>query len=103
MMMDEMMRQMMGGFGPLAVLLNILITLGVLALVVWAVTRLLPSRPESTRGEAEQPDPAEEILRGRFARGEIDAGEYERSLTVLRGDPDGEDRAGSEEKGSEER
>jgi uncharacterized membrane protein len=30
-------------------------------------------------------DPAEEILRGRLARGEIDAEEYERSLRVLKG------------------
>jgi hypothetical protein len=32
-----------------------------------------------------QVDPAEEILRGRLARGEIDAEEYERCLRVLRG------------------
>jgi len=30
-------------------------------------------------------DPAEEILRGRLARGEIDAAEYERALKVLKG------------------
>lgn len=100
--MDEMMRQTMGGFGPLAVLLNILITLGILALAVWALTRLLPSNRDSTDSEQEQTDPAEEILRGRFARGEIDAGEYARSLAILRGDAGREDREGSGQR-SEER
>lgn len=95
MTMDEMMRQMMGGFGPLAVLLNTLITLGILALVIWAVTRLFPTRRGGTEGEEEQTDPAEEILRGRFARGEIDADEYRRSLAILRGDSEHEDREGS--------
>lgn len=95
MTMDEMMRQMMGGFGPLAVLLNTLITLGVLALVVWAVTRLLPAPRDRAEPGDGQTDPAEETLRKRFARGEIDADEYERSLTILRGDPVREDREGS--------
>lgn len=102
MTMDEMMRQMMGGFGPMAVLLNILITLGILALAVWGLTRLLPTRRNGTDAEQEQTDPAEEILRGRFARGEIDADEYARSLAILRGDAGREDREGSGQR-SEER
>jgi uncharacterized membrane protein len=51
----------------------------VLGLVLWAVFKVLPS-PWPDRGE----DSAEETLRQRFARGEIDAEEYQRSLEVLR-------------------
>ncbi len=46
--------------------------------------RLFPNRGGSERHGA-RVDSAEEILRERFARGEIDAEEYERSLEVLRG------------------
>jgi putative membrane protein len=66
-----------------------LILVLVLILVVWALIRAFPdwqdrvglnNRREDSRGE----DSAEETLRQRFARGEIDAEEYERSLEVLR-------------------
>jgi uncharacterized membrane protein len=62
----------------------------VLVVVVWAVIKLFPDwqdrvglygrRQDSGREE----DPAEETLRQRFARGEIDQEDYERSLEVLR-------------------
>jgi uncharacterized membrane protein len=48
----------------------ILILAGILAVAAWGVTRLLPSR----RGE--RTGSAEDILRERFARGEISAEEY---------------------------
>lgn len=70
---------MMGGLGWPWVLASLLFWGGLLALVVWAVVRFLPGR----RSE-EHPESAEEILRVRFARGEIDADEYERSLEILR-------------------
>ncbi len=74
---------MMGGGGG-----SILITLLVLGLVVWVLIKVFPdwqdrlglNRSEDSRRE----DSAEEILRQRFARGEIDAEEYERTLEVLR-------------------
>lgn len=78
---------MMGGFdgmmgGWMWMLFFLLFWGGLLALIVWAVVQVLSrrdgERPER-RGES-----AEEILRARFARGEIDAEEYERSLEVLR-------------------
>ena len=53
----------------------LLVVVGLLAVAVWATTRVLPSR----RG-----DPAEEIIRERFARGEISAEEYVQSYEVLR-------------------
>jgi putative membrane protein len=78
---------MMGGwgaFGWLWMLLPLLFWGGLLAVIVWAVMRVFPNRrPEDGRSEA-RGDPAEDVLRERFARGEVDAEEYERSLEVLR-------------------
>ena len=59
----------------------ILVLAGLLAVVAWGVTRLLPSR----RGE--RAGSAEEILRERFARGEISAEEYVKSYQVLHETP----------------
>ncbi len=55
----------------------ILVLAGLLAVAAWGVTRLLPSR----RGE--RAGSAEEILRERFARGEISAEEYAKAYEVL--------------------
>ena len=59
------------------------------ALLVWIVFR---DRPDARQrilsvfvAQQSRTDPAEEILRGRLARGEIGAEEYERSLRVLKG------------------
>jgi putative membrane protein len=73
------MHGMMGAWGPFALIgmfFNLVVFIGVLALLAWGASRLLPGG-----GRAE---PAEEILRERFARGEITAEEYERALGVLR-------------------
>ncbi len=59
----------------------ILVLAGLLVMAAWCVTRLLPSR----RGE--RPGSAEEILRERFARGEISAEEYVKSYEVLHETP----------------
>lgn len=50
---------------------------GLLVAIAWGAVRIFE------RGE-EESESAEEILRERFARGEIDAGEYEQTLEVLR-------------------
>ena len=55
----------------------ILVLAGLLAVAAWGVTRILPSR----RGE--QAGSAEDILRERFARGEISAEEYVKAYQVL--------------------
>jgi uncharacterized membrane protein len=73
---------MMGGGGGSILLLLVLVV------VVWALIKAFPdwqdrvglNRREYSRGE----DSAEETLSQRFARGEIDAEDYERSLGVLR-------------------
>jgi putative membrane protein len=59
----------------------ILILAGLLAVAAWGVTRILPSRRGKRAGSAE------EILRERFARGEISAEEYVKSYQVLHETP----------------
>lgn len=71
-------------FGPW-VLLPFLFWIGLLALVAWIVTRLFPRRRDGASGSANRRDPAVEILRERFARGEVTTEEYLRSLRILRG------------------
>lgn len=78
------MNGMMNGFGFSGMLVNLLLLAGLLAFVAWTVVRVLPSARDER--SSSRPDP-EEILRERFARGEIDADEYERSLAILRGEP----------------
>src|ERR671921_1722493 len=58
---------------------------GILFLIAWILARLFPRNRPADRREAPR-DPAEEILRERFARGEISAEEYGRSLEILRGE-----------------
>ncbi|RME43771.1 MAG: SHOCT domain-containing protein [Chloroflexi bacterium] len=76
-----------GGLGILGMLINLVIWIGLLALivygVVWAVRQLgggdrvtYPAAPGEGRLPATQS--AEEILKARLARGEIDEDTYER-------------------------
>ena len=58
---------------------------GILFLIAWILARLFPHNRSNGRSEASR-DSAEEILRERFARGEISPEEYTRSLKILRGD-----------------
>jgi putative membrane protein len=66
------------------VLLLILFLGGLVAVVTWLVVRIFPKVRGDERLEAPR-DSAEEILRERFARGEITAEEFERSIEILRG------------------
>ncbi|HEX6129590.1 MAG TPA: SHOCT domain-containing protein [Candidatus Limnocylindria bacterium] len=63
-------------------LLPILFWIGVLLLGVIVVVRLINRDRAGMPGYGS--DSAEEILRRRFAAGEIDADEYERRLEILR-------------------
>jgi putative membrane protein len=57
-----------------------------LAFIAWILTRLFPRR-RGRDGEAGSPrDSVEEILRERFARGEVSEGEYLRALEILCGE-----------------
>ena len=66
------------------VLLLIAFLGGLVAVVVWLVVRVFPKvRRDEQMGTPR--DSAEEILRERFARGEITAEEFQRSIEILRG------------------
>jgi uncharacterized membrane protein len=67
---------MMGG--------GLILTLLVLGVVVFAIIKVFPDWQDRVGLSNGREDSAEEILRQRFARGEIDAEDYERSLEVLR-------------------
>lgn len=81
---------MMWGYGwawPMVLWMGIgaLFLLAVLGLIVWVIARLL-----GNRGTFSQPGPlaapsAQEILRQRYARGEIDATTYEQMRERLGG------------------
>jgi len=62
---------------------ELILVLLVLGVVVWAIIKVFPDW-QNRMGLDRREDSAEETLRQRFARGEIDAQEYERSLEVLR-------------------
>ena len=67
-----------GGFWMLG---GLLLMIGVIVLVVWAVTNL--SRPgHATTRDPSRPTP-NEILRERFARGEISEQDFEQAKKVL--------------------
>jgi putative membrane protein len=83
-----MMDGMMGGGGWLWMLLPLLFWGGLLAFAAWALVRIFPNRSSDDRGAGGQEESAEEILRKRFARGEIAAEEYQRSIEVLKGERD---------------
>lgn len=72
-----------GLFGVVGTIVPLLFWGGLIALAVWAVLRLT-SRPYDGARSGEEP--AEEILRQRFARGEIDVEEYEERRRVLQGE-----------------
>jgi uncharacterized membrane protein len=67
-----------GGVGTILLLV-------VLAVAVWAIIKVFPDWQDRVGlSSRRREDSAEETLRQRFARGEIDAQDYERSLEVLR-------------------
>lgn len=77
---------MMGGWnngmGAGGWVLMIFAWVALIALIVWAITRLFPTRAGDDSGKqvAETPD---EILDRRLARGEIDTDEYARLRDAL--------------------
>ena len=67
---------MMGG--------GLILTLLVLVVVIWAIIKVFPDWQDRAGLNSRREDSAEETLRQRFARGEIDAEEYEQRLRILR-------------------
>ncbi len=68
---------LMGGFGWLWMLVPILFWVGVVFLVVWGATRLFSGRQEAVE------DTPLEILRRRYAAGEITTAEYQQAKQDL--------------------
>jgi putative membrane protein len=69
---------MMGGSGMVGLLVPILLVV----LALWAISRMFPDWQDRVNPQRRE-DSAEETLRERFARGDIDAEEYGRSLEIL--------------------
>lgn len=69
---------MMAGMGWLGILTMLLFWVGVLALVIWGVSNLFPTPQLTTENDAV------EIVRRRFARGEISREEYLQAVETLR-------------------
>lgn len=61
-----------------------LLWLALLGLAIWAIVRLVGSRMSTSAPPAPAAPAAEEILRQRFARGEIDAATYDQMRERLR-------------------
>ena len=69
---------LMAGVGWLGMLTMLLFWVGVLALVIWGVSNLFPTRQLTSGIDAV------EIVRQRFARGEISHEEYLQAVETLR-------------------
>ena len=65
------------GMGVAGWLLMALFCVALIALVVWAVMRLIPAAAEGTAGRGNRADEPREILKRRLASGEIDVDTYE--------------------------
>ncbi|HEX9549626.1 MAG TPA: hypothetical protein VF971_00885 [Candidatus Limnocylindrales bacterium] len=65
------------GITIIGVVISFLIPIAILVVIVWAIRRSMP-----------HPDPAEQALRDRLVRGEIDMAEFHLRLRALR-DGDG--------------
>ena len=89
---------MMGGGGVGTILLLV-----VLAVAVWVIIKFVPDWQDRVGlNSSRREDSAEETLRQRFARGEIDQEDYERSLEVLRNGRVSQNGRVSEKSGAKE-
>ena len=61
----------------LSLLVPLVITIGVVVAVIWAIRRSVPTGKDAAIAE----------LRGRFARGEIDQSEFQARMDALSRDP----------------
>jgi putative membrane protein len=69
----------MGIFGGFGMVAGLLFWAGVLAFLVWALVAAFPNG----RGESRNPETALDILRKRYAAGEISQGEFEQARRAL--------------------
>jgi putative membrane protein len=71
------------GMGAAGWLLMALFWVALVALVVWAVVRLIPAAAEGTAGRGNHAEEPREILKRRLASGEIDVKTYEQLSAKL--------------------
>ena len=72
----------MGSFGGFGMAVGLLFWVGVLVLVVWAVTNLFPAGRSEIKAPG-SPDTALGILKRRYAAGEINQAEFEQAKRSL--------------------
>ncbi len=69
---------------------GVIFWIAILVLAAWGLMRIFPNlrqRASDALADLRQrEDPAEEVLRSRFARGDISTEEYEGRLEILRGE-----------------
>jgi len=70
-----------GGFGLIGLLFNLVIIVGVVVLVVWAVKRFTSGNTNWNQASGNQSP--REILQARYARGEITREQYQQMLNDL--------------------
>jgi putative membrane protein len=80
--------EMIGGFGLagglIGMLFNIIIIVGIVVLIVWAVQKFSPSSSQSSpTSSSDQPLSAREILDIRYAKGELTRDEYQTKLNDI--------------------
>ena len=66
---------MMGGFGWIGMIINLLILIGIIVLIVWAVNRFSGGLNSSAKNQTPR-----EILQARYARGEITREQYQQMM-----------------------
>jgi len=78
-----------GGALWLAILLQLVFWIGLVALIVWLVMHFTRTPPPAAPPGPDtiRPESPEEILARRLANGEIEPDDYERRLTSLRSHP----------------
>ncbi len=69
---------MMGGYGLIGMLFNLLLIVGVIVLIVWAVRRFTERGGQSSGGQS-----ARDVLQMRYAKGEITREQYQQMLKDL--------------------
>jgi len=68
---------LLGGYGWLGMVVQLLLWVGIVFLVVWGAGRLFPGRQETVH------ETALDILKRRYASGEITAAEYQQARQDL--------------------
>ena len=69
---------MMGGLGWIGMIFNLLILIGIVVLIVWAVNRFSSSWNQSIKNQSPR-----DILQARYARGEITREQYQQMMKDL--------------------